>query len=200
MPRCVSVSTSLNAFILITVFQIVFFIFSPTLFGPVVEKAPEYLQIIGIKEISLMYLYSNIAQEKAPGLALMTVFGRLLTIPLMLYLVFIVHAPHDMLGGIVLDIIFGSWTLYSVMFDPEWNVNEPLEVRNAGKHRRNFLSFLLLALIGLAEASAGALMFALPTQILGSEYAKFFLPVANPTNMVRLIVRHVPVPIPLVAQ
>eukprot|EP00750_Incisomonas_marina_P027355 INCI6180.2.p1 GENE.INCI6180.2~~INCI6180.2.p1 ORF type:complete len:408 (+),score=49.26 INCI6180.2:473-1696(+) len=45
---------------------------------------------------------------------------------------------------------------YSVMFDPEWNVNEPLEVRNAGKHRRNFLSFLLLALIGLAEASAGA--------------------------------------------
>ena len=79
--------------------------------GVVFAQFPEYLQIIGVKEICLMQLYYAIIYERAPGLALMTVLGRLTTIPLIIFLVFIVGAPLDLVGGIVLDIVFGSWTL-----------------------------------------------------------------------------------------
>ncbi len=44
-------------------------------------------------------------------LALMTVAGRLGSIPLLTFMVWWLEAPLDMLGGVVLDTVFGSWTL-----------------------------------------------------------------------------------------
>ena len=44
------------------------------------------------------------------ALAIMVTIGRLLTIPSIVYLVAGVGGPSDMLGGIVLDVVFGSWT------------------------------------------------------------------------------------------
>ena len=108
-------------------------------------------------------------------LALMTVFGRICTIPLILFMVFILKGPTDLLGGIVLDIVFGTWTLVMHLLlvpHPSWSISLLCVIRtqqmawatdtewtsergSAGKYKRSVMSFLILASIGGVECYSG---------------------------------------------
>ena len=112
-------------------------------------------------------------------------FGRLTTIPLMFYVVFVVGAPYSFLGGVVLDIVFGSWTsvscvsgqgnvasfagscagfglTFALITVSQWALKSNPTWNTVGKEnqlhnqrRRSAASAIILGAIGITEALSG---------------------------------------------
>jgi hypothetical protein len=181
MKSCMTVDASLWTFIAITMLQVFSFIFAPQIAGDMTKGQPEYLQIIGIKEISLLMIYYAILQSKKTNLALMTVCGRLATIPLMVYLIVVVGAPLDTIWGIIIDLFCGTWTLLATQVDPVWTQSGCQKTQ----YKRSTFSFILLAFLGTVEAVLGILAFFAPTTFLTFDFFR-------PVNHVNTLPPHLP--------
>jgi len=164
------VARSMWVFIAFTVFQIVCFIFRPTLFAAAagdMDKDPWIaFRLIGCKEIGLMVLYTTFVLQQDCDLIWLTAIGRLAVAPFLVWLIIFQGAPISVLGGIVQDVAFGLWTAYALSKMPaEKAARRPeLPANTSASMLRG-----VLAVVGSVEAASGIMMMFKPAGVLGNQ-------------------------------
>ena len=161
---------SMLVFMVLTAVQIVVFVVHPVLvYGDAavaMDRPPHFVffRLIGVKEVGLMVMY---AAALGPSSKVNTFFcfvsavGRLSTICYMTWVVFKLGGPTVGYVGIVQDVVFGTWTMYTC-------VSRGYDAQSSnGSSGVSLPSFSLLCIVtitGLAEAWHGFRIMLQPVQ------------------------------------